>query len=412
MTTSTVGERIAAYRRQRGMSQRELATEMRRSESWVSQVERGVQPVERLSVLQALAAVLGVTVRDLRPEAMPDGAADEPAINDLDGVRMGLSGHPALPELFATQRRLYSPSEWGDVVGELTADVERVWELAHADRFADLSAALTDVLPKIETTVRWADDHNDGRPLHALRARAYQAVAAAFARQDEADAAWVAADRAIAAAELAGDALEVVAGHFRLAHAFIRLRRLDQADRVTTSALEVLRPIAEKRDVSERVLSLYGAMHLVRAIASAHEGNRATARAHLDEAAAVADRLGEDRNDFDTEFGPTNVQLHRVAVAVDLGDAGEALDVAAEVDAGHLSPERRARFLVDVARAHAQRRHLGEATAALVEAEQLAPEHVRAHHQSRATIEDLLAQAGRRPPTNLSELARRVGLAP
>ena len=65
--------------------------------------------------------------------------------------------------------------------------------------------------------------------------RAYQAAAAAFARQDEADAAWVAADRAISAAEPSGSPLEVIAGHFRLAHAFIRLGRLSQALARSTS---------------------------------------------------------------------------------------------------------------------------------------------------------------------------------
>jgi hypothetical protein len=43
------------------------------------------------------------------------------------------------------------------------------------------------------------------------------------------------------------------------------------------------------------------------------------------------------------------VQLHRVAVAVDLGDAGEALDVAAGIDATNLSPERQVRLMIDVA---------------------------------------------------------------
>ena len=160
------------------------------------------------------------------------------------------------------------------------------------------------------------------------------------------------------------------------------------------------------------VLSLYGAMHLVHAVVKGHEGNRAEARTHLDLAEEIGGRLAQDRNDFDTEFGPTNVQLHRVAVAVDLGDAGEALEVAANVDASHLSPERQARFLVDVARAHTQRRQIGEAVAALTEADRLAPEHVRAHHQARATLQDLLAQAGRRPPAGLAELARRAGLTP
>lgn len=117
-------------------------------------------------------------------------------------------------------------------------------------------------------------------------------------------------------------------------------------------------------------------------------------------------------NDFDTEFGPTNVQLHTVAVAVDLADAGEALDVAAEIDASGLSPERQARLLVDVARAHVQRRHVGEAVAALLDAERLAPEQVRSHHLAKTTVNDLLDQFGRRPPADLMELARRCGSAP
>jgi hypothetical protein len=78
--------------------------------------------------------------------------------------------------------------------------------------------------------------------LHRLRARAYQAAAAAFASQNEADAAWVAADRAIAAAELSQSPLDVVAGHFRLVHAFIRLHRYDQADHVTTTGIAALEP--------------------------------------------------------------------------------------------------------------------------------------------------------------------------
>jgi hypothetical protein len=121
--------------------------------------------------------------------------------------------------------------------------------------------------------------------------------------------------------------------------------------------------------------------------------------------------LGEDRNDYDTEFGRTNVQLHTVAVDVDLGDAGEALDVAAGIDATGLSPERQVRLAIDVARAHAQRRHTGEAIAALLDAERLAPEHLHTHHLAKETLRELLNQQGRRPPGELLELARRTGVA-
>jgi transcriptional regulator with XRE-family HTH domain len=410
---TTLGERVATYRRQRGLSQRELAAEVRRSESWVSQVERDVQPVERLSVLQALAVALGVAVQDLRPDALPDEdqGTPEPAVNDLDAVRLGLSGHPALAQLF--QRSGATQSSGPVPVDELELHVERAWELAHRSRFAELSETLSSLLPQLEQTARTSDIHEaDRRLTNLLRARAYQAAAAAFVRQDEPDAAWVAADRAISAAELGGNPLDVIAGHFRLAHAFLRLRRFEQAEQVTVNAIDVLRPLANSPSAAPELLSLYGAMHLVQAVMSAQEGDRSTAHAHLDSAQQVAVRLGQDRNDFTTEFGPTNVQLHRVAVAVELGDAGEALHIAQGVNPSALSPERRARFLVDVARAHAQRRHVGEAIAALLDAEALTPEHVRAHHHARAVLSDLLAQSGRRPPTDLIALARRAGLSP
>jgi transcriptional regulator with XRE-family HTH domain len=61
----SVGERIAIYRRRRGLSQLALATMVGRSEAWLSQVERGIRHVDRVSVLIRLAQVLKVTVEDL-----------------------------------------------------------------------------------------------------------------------------------------------------------------------------------------------------------------------------------------------------------------------------------------------------------------------------------------------------------
>jgi hypothetical protein len=122
--------------------------------------------------------------------------------------------------------------------------------------------------------------------------------------------------------------------------------------------------------------------------------------------------LGVDRNDFHTEFGPTNVALHAVAVAVELGDAGEALDRAERIDPSALSAERRARLLIDIARANAQLRRSAEAVAALVEAESLTPEQVRDHRFVREIVRDLLQLAGRRPAAELRSLAQRIGVTP
>ncbi len=97
--------------------------------------------------------------------------------------------------------------------------VDQAWEYVHASSFAALSDHLAKLLPDIEVAVRHAPAA-DRVELHSLRARSYQAAAASFTRQDQADAAWVAADRALQAAEMAGQPLEVVAGLFRMAHAF------------------------------------------------------------------------------------------------------------------------------------------------------------------------------------------------
>lgn len=63
----TLGGRIAHRRRQLGLSQAELAALVERSESWVSQVERGVLKVDRLTVRAKLAGALQWRLEDLFP---------------------------------------------------------------------------------------------------------------------------------------------------------------------------------------------------------------------------------------------------------------------------------------------------------------------------------------------------------
>ncbi|MFJ9840332.1 helix-turn-helix domain-containing protein [Kitasatospora sp. NPDC101155] len=398
------GARVAQLRKSRGMRQDQLAAAINRTASWVSQVERGVQPVVRLDVLQLLAHGLGVSVQTLRPDAPPPAIAsmteDQP--NDLDLARLSLSGHPALDALFGEQHRTSTPDPT-----ELATAVEQLWHLTHSSRFAELSTAIADVLPRLERAARITSG-GERAEIHLLLSQAYQAVAAAFVRQDEADAAWIAADRAIRAAEQSGQPLHVFAGIYRMAHAFVRLRRLDQAEHAARSAVAALRTHMSAGSPPPEALSVLGSLHLVLALAAARAGQRERAREGIVSAREVAAQLGEDRNDFNLEFGPTNVEIQAVSTAVDLGDAGEALDLGQQIDAGRLSPERRSRLLIDLGRAHAQRRHLGEALECLLRAEEVAPESVRTHVGARATIRELILIAGRSAPSELVQLAKRA----
>ena len=85
--SGAMGERIGAYRRRGGVSQQVVAGLVERSESWLSQVERGVRSVDSLSVILDLARVLKVEPAQLigRPwELAPNG---ESSADGLDAVR-------------------------------------------------------------------------------------------------------------------------------------------------------------------------------------------------------------------------------------------------------------------------------------------------------------------------------------
>jgi hypothetical protein len=197
-----------------------------------------------------------------------------------------------------------------------------------------------------------------------------------------------------------------------MAHVFLSLGETAQAWQAAASVVSALDDPASASRPELAVLSLYGACQLVLAIAAARDNDRGQAHQHLDQARKAADLLGADRDDYGTEFGPTNVAIHAVAVAVDLGDAGQALDLAQDIDVTNLSPERQARYLIDLAAAHAMRRQIGDALHDLEQAEQLTPEQTRTHRIARQVARDLLQLAGLRPRPGLRDLAERFGVLP
>lgn len=391
-----LGRRIARERKRRGLSQPELARLIDRSVAWVSQVERGVRKIDRMSVLEKLAEALEVPLAELAAEAPVVAAAAEETPGSA-GLRLVLAGAHSLRAMLHS-----APVPPTD---EIRPQVDRAWELVHESRYEELADLLRGLVPALETAVRSAEQER--RPeLFELLAKTYQACSAALAKLGEPEAAWIAADRAIAAAERAGDPLLMAAGAFRLGFVFLGARHFDQAEEIARTASEALWFLVEQG--KPEAMSLWGGLTLQRAVVASRLNQADEAYAHLARAREVAERLGDGRNDYNTEFGPANVALHEVAVAVELGDAGHALRVGAAVDTSALSPERRARLGIDLARAHAQRRQVTEAVSTLLEAERLTPEQIRNHRIVRQLVSDLLTMQD--PPSpELRELADRVG---
>jgi hypothetical protein len=168
----------------------------------------------------------------------------------------------------------------------------------------------------------------------------------------------------------------------------------DKAQQLGLAAAAGLEHTPRASATSATRLSILGALYLKCAVAAARCGDRSSAIALLDEASRAAQELDADRNDFWTAFGPTNVAVHAVSVAVELGEPGYALRQAGRVRLRRLPvAERRAQHLLDVARAHGQSRQDSEAVRFVLAAEKLAPEEVRLRPCTRALIADILHRA-------------------
>jgi len=402
----TVGENIAYHRKRLGLSQVEFAGTISKSESWVSQVERGVRGIDRLSVLQTVADALNVSVAELQGK-IEEEAAPEEHPQSFEMLRLALTGHPAPGAAIApvSEVRATIPS-----LDSLRAEQSSIWPMVHGSKYNELAPVLTRLITDLEISVRQSDASsvNDARQ---MLADTYQATAAALAKLGDGDAAWIAADRATFIAEAIGSPLILCASLFRMAHVFLSLGQIPQVQKVASDAAMALGTRATEHDADAETLSLYGAFHLVLAVAAARENQRTEAHTYLDIARETAARIGEGRNDFGTEFSPTNVALHAVSVAVELGDAGQALELSHRVDPTNLSPERQARYLIDLASAHAMRRQIGDALKCLLEAEVLTPEQTRTHRVARDVARDLLQLSGVRVRPELRELSERFGLA-
>jgi hypothetical protein len=158
-------------------------------------------------------------------------------------------------------------------------------------------------------------------------------------------------------------------------------------------------------------LSVYGSLLLRGAIAAAQHENRGGAGELLTEAEGAAARLGDDLNLRWTAFGPTNASLHRVNIAVTLGDAGTEIDVARTVDLGRIDvTERKATFLMDTARAFLQCGRHERAYLALRAAEEIAPEDITGRPAARRLARDLMTTAPLSVQRQAEDFARRIGV--
>jgi transcriptional regulator with XRE-family HTH domain len=401
MTSGSVGGRIAAYRRRRGLSQTALAGLVGRSESWLSQVERGIRSVDRLSVLLDLAKVLHVDVESLTGAPWQYAPNGVPSHNRLGEVRQFLSRYDNLLGI--------APSE-PSTLPELNQAVTTAHEAYQAARYEDVIADLPVLLSQADSLYRTAVD--DRRDVVLGYSAAYQVAAKLLTKLGSGDLSMLAADRCASAAVEADSVAARGMAAYQVVCALLRSERPEDAEPLAVGMAEE----AQRHARSDRptLASVAGSLWLIAAVIASRRTDQAEAWRRLDQAQALAELLGQDGNFAWTAFGPTNVGIHRVSVAAELGDPATALRAAESVDLYRLPSglkSRRAQMHLDLGWAEVQRKRDADAVLHLLEAERIAPESVRYNVIVGELVRSMLARQKRGGRTSaLHNLAVRAGV--
>ncbi|MET7866302.1 helix-turn-helix domain-containing protein [Micromonospora taraxaci] len=401
-----IGRRVASWRVRRSMTQQMLADRLRRSKSWVDKIERGARTLDRYSVIQELAHVLRVEPEVLlgQPRSAPAGTPD-----GVDDIRAALARYD-IPQ---------APPQ----TDELRRQVEHAWlSYQHAHY-----GQLVRVVPGLLEAARAAQRAE-------LLVQAYRITSSLLVKLGEADLAWLAADRAMAAASddpaLAATATIAVAQALRAAN------RDPLALTAAQSAANRLLPPSSRPgdhdvggfdgDQSARQphdhrgaglrpageWTVGGTLLVQAALAAAGCGEDRRADELIGRAAGIAAGLRGYDDTCRTSFGPVAVELARVVVAAVRGDAVEAVRRHAIVvrrEAWRRLPaEYRGAYLVDAARAYLQVGDLRGAARALVDADSVAPAEVRCRPLARTLIAEVAR--GHPAPAGVARLATLVGL--
>lgn len=393
----SIGERIAFHRKRRGYTQQVLAGLVGRSTDWLAKAESGRRKPPRIDMLAELARVLRVPLGELvgQPVLMEDDRQQD----DVPAVRDALMSPRRLSRLlFGPEAEAQLPSP-----GPTAELAEQTWDDYQAGRLGKVIAGL----PGLLQTAQELEDRaarssaTERRDCWAVSARVHHLAATTLAKIGESDISWLAAERAMRAADESDDPLVLASAARSGTHALLANGRYDDAMELGHTASVWLSARVEESDPA--ALSLLGMIYLRAAIAAARHQDRATATSLLNQAESLANQLGSDENYWQTSFGPTNVVLHRLSAELDLDNISYVVEYG-QIDVDHMPPERGVSHRIDYARALSLAGQGDNAFEELLTAERASPQLVRNNPRVRDTLRDLIKQSPITGSSRSSEL--------
>ena len=284
--------------------------------------------------------------------------------------------------------------------------------LAHAEqsyRHARYPELLV-LLPGLVDAVRAARARRPGRATDCLLVRGYGLVALVLLKVDRPEVAWLAADRAVAAAQVTRDPGVAAAATVPLAQALRHGGRRRAALEAAAVAAHRLLPgrspgtpwatSSTTGDDQSTDPALLATLLLQAGLAAAGRGDGRAARDLLGRAARAARDAGADG-------GTAAVEAARVVAEAALGEVTAATVRHERLVAGDewrwLPPEHRAAYLLDAARAYVLDGNLLRAGRAVLEAERTARSEVHDRPAVRPLVA-VVARSAAAPPA-LTRLA-------
>lgn len=260
-----------------------------------------------------------------------------------------------------------------------------------ACRYGRVLDRLVTLLPSLDL-VKSGTEGEQRSQIEVLTADLYHVVGSVLLKVGDRRMALVAAERSTRAAAISQDPVAIASSARIMTHALMGNGHDVRAVILATNTAGSLE--RDTRLATNDAVAVYGSLVLRGSVAAARRGDRDTAHAMLDEATHAATRLGYDGNDRWTGFGAVNVLLHRVNIALALGDAGTAVAIARTVPLDNVPlAERKASLFVDVARAYTQWGRYGHGLHALRTAYEVAPDEIRYRPSVQRIASDLAMRA-------------------
>jgi hypothetical protein len=321
--------------------------------------------------------------------------------------------------VLALRRALTSPDLVGladyaepGLVPDLTAlseDVARGWQVWQQGEYATLAATLPDMIAEACHATRELTG-DDQVKAWGLLATTYQIAAGVTVMTGHESLAWTAVERALDAADRAADPVARASAEHFAAWIYRRQGRYADCQAVSTRSAERHEPRLSQASAEQ--LSVWGGLLINASGAAARQERSDDAAELLSVASGAAARLGQDRWDRWSVFGPRLVAQTAVINAVEMGDMGQALHLAETVPDGRLPPTWDARYLLALAEAQVESHRDADALATLTEAARVTPEWVRYHRLARDITLELCERSGSRRSQMLDDLVNHLQLVP